>query len=42
MKGKKTMMFSCRCCDAVNFKEMLAKREAEKIIRKALRGIIDE
>jgi hypothetical protein len=36
LKGKKTMRFSCGCCDAVNFKEDELKKIHKKEMRNAL------
>ena len=36
MRGKKFYRFSCMCCEAIDFREMLLKREHEKEIREYL------
>jgi hypothetical protein len=32
LNGKKTAMFSCGCCDAFNFKDLVTERRADKEI----------
>lgn len=40
LKGKKTKLLSCKCCEARNFKDRLDKIETKKLILAAKQNVL--